>query len=250
MSAGSNFEMSSKSILENKRYFIKKSLLTLSVLLFLNTSAHSQRIRDVFSHIFLRDLHQVRSFINNGGDVNTTRPTGETLLHYSIFFGYNQTTMALIEAGTDINQQDAAGRTALYWAIFFKNQEVTKVLIERNADLIPNSDGSKRFRPISLTYIVPGQCISDPYQTWINAETHPEFLPYIERYLSAKKEAIGQEELDYPIKILFYRSDSEIWRHISSLAEKYTFQGRALCVPNTKHILVNYDAWIALKTQK
>ena len=215
-------------------------------MLFLNNSVYSQFAGDVFSPIFLANTQQVRSFIGNGGDVNIAKPTGETLLHYSIFFEYNQTTKVLLEAGADINQQDAIGRTAFYWSIILRNQEITKILIERDADLIPNSDGSKRFRPISLTHIVPGKCISDPYQTWINAETHPEFLPYIEKYLSAKEETIAQRTLDYPIKILFYRSDSEVWRHVSSLANRYTLQGTTVCIPNSRHILVNYDAWITL----
>ena len=84
-----------------------------------------------------------------------------------------------------------------------RSQEITKTLIERNADLIPNSDGSKEFRPVDIGFIAPPWCISDAYQTWITTETHPEFLPYIEEYLSAKEENLGQRRLDYPIKLLF-----------------------------------------------
>ena len=200
----------------------------------------------MFSAIFSGNLSQVKSFIDNGGDIETATFGGETLLLHSIFFERTEIAMFLLENGADINHQDGWERTALYWAIMRRNQELTNILIERNANLIPNSDSSKRMRPISLTYIAAGQCISDPRQTWISAETHSEFLPYIEKYLSIKKEILDQEEFDYPIKILFYRSNSEVWRRVSSLSGRYFFQGMATCVPNTRHIVVNYDAWISL----
>lgn len=149
----------------------------------------------------------------------------------------------LIEAGADINKTNRSGLTALYFALRDRNQEVTQALIERDAILDANSNGSKFFIPINLMDFVKPWCISDSHQTWINANTHPEFLPYIEQYLSIKKDFTGQEGFDDPIKILFYRSDSGVWRQVSRLATKFTLQGAASSIPESRHILINYDAW-------
>ncbi len=198
---------------------------------------------DVFTAILIGDLDQVKEFLDTGADVDTINLVGETLLFHSIFFERTEITMTLLEAGADINKRDILGRTALYWAIIKRNQKVAKILIEREADLEPNSDASQVFSSINLGDIVPVECISDSPQTWIDAETHSEFLPYIERYLFTKKEITGQEGFDYPVKILFYRSDSEVWRQFSRLAEKFTLQGTTYYIPSSKHILINYDAW-------
>ena len=234
-----------------KRYFIKSLYFILSFLLFSNSFVYAQRFDfDVFAAIFKGDIDYVEGFLANGGDINSSGATEDTLLVQSIFFGQTQIAMMLIERGADINKPETLGQTPLYWAIRKRNQTVTQALIERNAALDPNSDSSKDFLPINLADIVPSYCISDSPQTWIDANTHPEFLPYIEEYLSVKKEIIGQEELDYPIKILFYRSDSEAWRQVSRLADNFNFQGIAFSKPHTKHILINYDAWISLSETK
>ena len=209
----------------------------------MNTLTYAQDFK-IFNAVSLGYLNYVQEFLVNGGDVDISDDLGATLLHYSIFSNQTQAAIMLIEAEADINTPDLFGRTAFYFALINKNQEVTQALIERDATLDPNSDGSKTFTPIDISQLVPSWCISDSHQTWIHAKTHPEFLPYIEKYLSIKKDFTGQEELDYPIKILFYRSDSDVWRQVSRLAERFTFQGAASSVLESRHIFINYDAWV------
>lgn len=227
----------------SKGYLIKKLFFILPILLYLNTFVYAQN-PEIFVAIFRGDLNYVQEFLANGGDVDTTGFRGMNLLHDSIFLDQTQIAMTLIEAGADINRPDTSGRTALYLALTRKNQTVVQALIERDAALDANSDWSKNFPPISLSEIVPSRCISDSYQTWIDANTHPDFLPYIEKYLSIKKEMTGQREFDYPVKILFYRSDSEVWRQVSRSVQKFDFQGAASTIFSNKHILINYDAWV------
>ena len=203
-------------------------------------------IDEVFDAISSGDIDQIRTFLDNEGDVNATYSKGESLLYHSIFFDHSQIAIVFLDAGADINQQDAVGRGALYWAILRRNQKLTNILLNRDAKLISNADGCREFRPIDISLIATPECISDSHQTWSSAETHPEFLPYIEEYLSIKKEVIDQNEFSYPIKILFYRSDSEVWRRVSSLSRRYLFHGIAACISNSRHILVNYDALISL----
>ena len=214
--------------------------------LYSNSTIYAQEI-DVFDAIAKSDLSQVEEFLANGGDVNTEGLIEQTPLHFSLLYDNTEMAMLFINFGVDINRKDSLGRTAFYWALIGRHEEVAKTLIERNADIIPNSDGSRFFRPVNLYDIVSSQCISNPPQTWINAQTHSEFVPYIERYLSAKKDVTGQSQLDYPVKVLFYRSESEVWRQVSRiLTANFTIQGTATCILNSRHILVNYDAWVNL----
>ncbi len=204
----------------------------------------------IFTAISKGELSYVQEFLANGGDINTTGIREMTLLYYSIVYNQTPIAMMLIEAGADINKPERDGRTPFYLALSKKNETITQALMERNAALDANPDWSKPFRPIILIEIVPSKCISDPHQTWTVADTHPVFLPYIEKYLSIKKNITGREELDYPIKILFYRSDSEVWRQISRLAQRFTFQGVASAILSSRHILVNYDAWMTFPEAK
>ena len=217
-------------------------------MLFFYRVAYAQNI-DVFDAIANDDLSQVEAFLANGGDVNTKGLIEQTPLHFSLLYENTEMAMLFIEFGVDINKRDSLGRTAFYWALIGRNEKVAKALIERNAEVIPNSNGSRIFRPVNLYNIVSSQCISDPPRVWINAQTHSEFLPYIERYLSVKEEIIGQSQLDYPVKVLFYRSESEVWRQVSQiLTANFTVQGTATCILNSRHILVNYDAWVNLSS--
>ena len=215
----------------------------------MNTFVHAQS-PEIFTAINKGNLNYVQAFLDNGGDVNTTSFNEITILQYSISSNQTQIAMTLIEAGADIHRVNIFGKTALYLALLNKNQTVTQALIERDAALDANPDWSKTFPSINLLELVPSRCISDSYQTWINANTHPELLPYIEKYLSIKKDITGQGELDYPIRILFYRSDSETWRQVSRLAQKFTFQGAASTILTSKHILINYDAWVTFPETK
>ena len=230
-----------------KRIFVKKLFFISSLLsLSLNIPAYAQNT-EVFEAISEGDLNYVQNFLDNGGDVNTTGFRGRTLLHSSISFNQTQIAVMLIEAGADINKPEKSRITPLYLAFMKKNQPVTQALLERNAVLNAKPDPSKSFHPppINLAEIVSPKCISDSYQTWINANTHSEFLPYIEKYLSIKEEFTGQREFNYPIKILFYRSDSEVWRQFSRLAQKFTLQGASYTILINKHIVINYDAWMS-----
>ena len=196
--------------------------------------------------IFRGDLNYVQEFLADGGDVDTSDEKGVTLLHEAIILRQTEIARALIEAGADINKPDILGRTAFYWALSTKNEEVTEDLITRDAVLDTNSDWSKPFLPIHLSELVPTSCIADSHQIWIDAKTHPEFLPYIEKYLTIKKEITGKEEFDYPIKILFYRSDNRVWRQVSRLAQRVGFEGVIITLIDSRHIVVNYDAWVTL----
>ena len=211
----------------------------------MNIPAYAQNT-EIFEAISEGELNYVQNFLDNGGDVNTTGFRGRTLLHSSISFNQPQVAVMLIEAGADVNKPEKSRITPLYLALIKKNQPVIQALLERNAVLNAKPDPSKSFHPppINLAEFVSSKCISDSYQTWVNANTHPEFLPYIEKYLSIKEEFTGQREFNYPIKILFYRSDSEVWRQFSRLAQKFTLQGASSTILSSNHIVINYDAWM------
>ncbi len=193
--------------------------------------------------MFRGDLEYVVESLLTGVDIDTSDEEGVTLLHEAIIFGQNEIAIALIEMGANINQPDSFGRTAFYWALKNRNEEMTEYLMARDAALDANADWSKRFWPIFLPELVPTSCIADFRQTWADAETHPEFLPYIERYLTIKNEITGKEEFDYPIKILFYRSDSETWRQVSRLARNFNFEVMGTFF-DSRHIIVNKEIFL------
>jgi hypothetical protein len=72
--------------------------------------------------------------IEEGADVNATRPNGTTALMHAVHNGRRPVVSILIEQGADINAQNASGTTALMMAAKLNRVGVVQILIEEGAD--------------------------------------------------------------------------------------------------------------------
>jgi ankyrin repeat protein len=81
------------------------------------------------------DLARVRTFLEEGGDVNVRDDSGQTLLHYAVKGGQKDVTELLLSKGADINAKDKSGYTPLYYAIMYNNKDMVRLLVAKGADV-------------------------------------------------------------------------------------------------------------------
>ena len=75
-----------------------------------------------------RNLNAFRHLLDQGVDVNTKDPTGETLLIHAARMNRPDFVKLLIERGADVNTKDNTGKTALDYAKEMKNEELIKLI--------------------------------------------------------------------------------------------------------------------------
>ena len=80
------------------------------------------------------DLARVKSFIEDGADVNAIKESGETPLHAALAEGHKEIAELLIARGADVNAKNASRRTPLHYAAKSGQKEVVELLIAKGAD--------------------------------------------------------------------------------------------------------------------
>lgn len=75
----------------------------------------------------------MRSFLENGADLNVATRAGETVLLEAAKIGDLDLTIKLLDSGADVNAATEAGETALYWAAGGGCEEVVNELLKRGA---------------------------------------------------------------------------------------------------------------------
>lgn len=85
--------------------------------------------KDIFNAAWNNDIETVKTYINNGGDVNAKNQYDSTAL---ILARDAKIAKLLIDAGADVNAKSRYDDTALMWA---KNVEIAKLLIDAGADV-------------------------------------------------------------------------------------------------------------------
>ncbi len=90
---------------------------------------------EIHTAILTDKLDDVKTYIQNGGDLNVKDPFGgSSPLISAAVFGKTEAAKILLDAGADINFQNNDGSTALHTAAFFCNTDIVNLLLANNAD--------------------------------------------------------------------------------------------------------------------
>ncbi|MFX0202854.1 MAG: ankyrin repeat domain-containing protein [Candidatus Hodarchaeota archaeon] len=81
------------------------------------------------------DLAKVKTFIQEGIDVNTKNKWGCTPLHCAARYGHKEVVELLIAKGADIKPKDTQGWTPIYLAMYQDRKEIAKLLASRSGDV-------------------------------------------------------------------------------------------------------------------
>jgi len=99
--------------------------------------AKGAKVSSIFVAAAIGDLAKVKAFLEEGADVNTKGPRGQTALHIAASEGHKQIVELLIENGADINAGDNLNRTAAEFAMDNNHSHIVELLISRDADVSP-----------------------------------------------------------------------------------------------------------------
>jgi len=90
---------------------------------------------DIFNAVRNDDIETVKTYINNGGDVNVKNKYGVTAL--VLARRTVEIAKLLLDAGADVNAKNKWGETPLMWA---RDAEIAKLLIDAGADVNARDD--------------------------------------------------------------------------------------------------------------
>ncbi|XP_039171682.1 potassium channel SKOR isoform X2 [Eucalyptus grandis] len=96
----------------------------------------------VNSAAFHGDLHQLKSLVRAGADLNKTDYDGRSPLHLAAARGYEDIVFFLVQEGVDVNTKDNFGNTALLEAIKNGNDRIASLLVKEGASLRIDDAGS------------------------------------------------------------------------------------------------------------
>ncbi|XP_030505721.2 potassium channel SKOR [Cannabis sativa] len=96
----------------------------------------------VNSSAFHGDLHQLKSLIRAGADLNKTDYDGRSPLHLAASRGYEDITRFLIQQGVNVNAIDNFGNTPLLEALKNGHDRVSSLLVQEGASLMIDNAGS------------------------------------------------------------------------------------------------------------
>ncbi|MHC4680639.1 MAG: ankyrin repeat domain-containing protein [Planctomycetota bacterium] len=82
----------------------------------------------------LGDLAKVKSFIEDGADVDAKKGGGGTPLHAALAEGHKEITELLIAKGANVNARNLSRRTPLHYAARSGQKDVVELLIAKGAD--------------------------------------------------------------------------------------------------------------------
>ncbi|HOY12826.1 MAG TPA: ankyrin repeat domain-containing protein [Saprospiraceae bacterium] len=109
---------------------------------------------EIHTAILTDKLDDVKTYIQQGGDLNVKDPFGgSSPLISAAVFGKTEAAKLLLDAGADINFQNNDGSTALHTAAFFCRTDIVKLLLEKNADkTIKNSYEATPYDNVSAPF--------------------------------------------------------------------------------------------------
>ena len=81
------------------------------------------------------ETEKIKSYIEQGADVNVRDKSGGTPLHSVAEKGHKETAELLIEKGGDVNAKDALGRTPLHETALFGHTAMAELLIASGAEV-------------------------------------------------------------------------------------------------------------------
>ena len=84
---------------------------------------------DILNAVFNNDIETIKTYINNGGDVNAKTECGNTALMLACDA---EIAKLLLDAGADVNAKNQYGSTALMRAY---NVKIAKLLLDAGADI-------------------------------------------------------------------------------------------------------------------
>jgi len=100
------------------------------------------------SAAFIGDLAKLKTFLDEGVDVNAKNAVGVTALHAAASGGRKEVAEFLIVKGADINASVRNGQTPLHWAARSGSGEVVELLIDKGADV--HAKDKRDRTPLSL----------------------------------------------------------------------------------------------------
>ncbi len=80
-------------------------------------------------------LAKVKSFIDQGADINAKDMSDETPLHYAVRQGHKDIAELLVTKGADVNAKNKGGHTPLHFAAFKGHSDLAELLIANGADV-------------------------------------------------------------------------------------------------------------------
>jgi hypothetical protein len=104
-------------------------------------------------------LEMLDVLIDNGADINTHDPMGETPLNYAISLGYIRIVEMLIARGADVNLAGRFSDRPLHNAVHSGNPHMVRMLIEKGANI--NLTGRNGWTPLQLAIKTERQDIAD-----------------------------------------------------------------------------------------
>ena len=92
--------------------------------------------KNFFEALKFKDAEVVKSFIDNGVDIEARNENGWTPLHVTSILGHAEKTKLLIDAGADIDARNIIGQTPLDIATDRGCMEVAKLLKNHQINLL------------------------------------------------------------------------------------------------------------------
>ncbi len=100
----------------------------------------NKKIADIFKAVKNDDSSALKSFIENGGDVNARDRDGNTALIICAKTGRDDLIRTLIDAKSDVNAKDKYGNTAFIFAVKNGDADIAKLLIDSKASVNEKND--------------------------------------------------------------------------------------------------------------
>jgi len=128
------------------------------------------------------DLYYLKSWVDNGCDINWEDGDYLSLLHLNVYHGLTENVKFLIDNGADVNQQNDYGNTPLHRIIQDKNENTRKNVL----DLLINAGANWNILNIA------GNDFLDVFKLYYDGEDEYEYViktwpKKYELYLKQKK---------------------------------------------------------------
>ena len=117
----------------NLRY--APQIIVLASLLFLYQLPHAQSLDEVIRAVEAGNVRQVTSWLDRGVDVNSTSPSGHSLLMIAARTGQRELVSLLVSRRANVRQRSAQGDTALMMASLVGDLDIIRTLITAGAEL-------------------------------------------------------------------------------------------------------------------
>jgi ankyrin repeat protein len=89
----------------------------------------------LYSGCYNNNINVVKTYINQGGDVNVKDHKQNTGLIMASVIGFTEAVRLLLKSGASIDEKDVVGRAALSWAANNGHLDVMKLLLDAGANI-------------------------------------------------------------------------------------------------------------------